>query len=145
MGLMFHHNCHGHSYRKEQVAWCFCDDSDAPMGTWVHWVLYGLSPDTLEIAENIPDDWEVLGGAKHGVNDFHKYGYGGPCPPGGTHTTIFSNYMQWIQWLIWILGRQRMKFLTQLRGMSWHKDNLWADTVDRCNMSIPLTKFTFTK
>jgi hypothetical protein len=69
-----------------------CDDPDAPMGTWVHWVLYGLSPDTLEISENIPDDKEVLGGAKHGVNDFHKYGYGGPCPPGGTHRYFFKLY-----------------------------------------------------
>jgi len=69
-----------------------CDDPDAPMGTWVHWVLYGLSPDTLEISENIPDDREVLGGAKHGVNDFHKYGYGGPCPPGGTHRYFFKLY-----------------------------------------------------
>jgi len=70
-----------------------CDDPDAPMGTWVHWVLYGLSPDTLEISENIPDDKEVLGGAKHGVNDFHKYGYGGPCPPGGTHRYFFKLYV----------------------------------------------------
>ena len=69
-----------------------CDDPDAPMGTWVHWVLYGLSPDTLEISENIPDDKEVLGGAKHGVNDFHKYGYGGPCPPGGTRRYFFKLY-----------------------------------------------------
>ena len=69
-----------------------CDDPDAPMGTWVHWVLYGLSPDTLEISENIPDDKEVLGGSKHGVNDFHKYGYGGPCPPGGTHRYFFKLY-----------------------------------------------------
>ena len=69
-----------------------CDDPDAPMGTWVHWVLYGLSLDTLEISENIPDDKEVLGGAKHGVNDFHKYGYGGPCPPGGTHRYFFKLY-----------------------------------------------------
>jgi len=69
-----------------------CDDPDAPMGTWVHWVLYGLSPDTLEISENIPDNKEVLGGAKHGVNDFHKYGYGGPCPPGGTHRYFFKLY-----------------------------------------------------
>ena len=69
-----------------------CDDPDAPMGTWVHWVLYGLSPDTLEISENIPDDREVLGGAKYGVNDFHKYGYGGPCPPGGTHRYFFKLY-----------------------------------------------------
>jgi len=69
-----------------------CDDPDAPVGTWVHWVLYGLSPDTLEISENIPDDKEVLGGAKHGVNDFRKYGYGGPCPPGGTHRYFFKLY-----------------------------------------------------
>ena len=69
-----------------------CDDPDAPMGTWVHWVIYGLSPDTLEISENIPDDKEVLGGAKHGVNDFRKYGYGGPCPPGGTHRYFFKLY-----------------------------------------------------
>lgn len=69
-----------------------CDDPDAPMGTWVHWVLYGLSPDTLEIFENIPDDKEVLGGAKHGINDFRKYGYGGPCPPGGTHRYFFKLY-----------------------------------------------------
>ena len=69
-----------------------CDDPDAPMGTWVHWVLYGLSPDTLEVSENILDDKEVLGGAKHGVNDFRKYGYGGPCPPGGTHRYFFKLY-----------------------------------------------------
>ncbi|MGR3302347.1 MAG: YbhB/YbcL family Raf kinase inhibitor-like protein [Candidatus Scalindua sp.] len=69
-----------------------CDDPDAPMGTWVHWVLYGLSPDTLEISENIPDDKELLGGAKHGINDFRKYGYGGPCPPGGTHRYFFRLY-----------------------------------------------------
>ena len=47
---------------------------------------------TLEISENIPDDREVLGGAKHGVNDFRKYGYGGPCPPGGTHRYFFRLY-----------------------------------------------------
>ncbi len=69
-----------------------CDDPDAPMRTWVHWVLYGLSPDTLEISEGIPDDREVLGGAKQGVNDFRKYGYGGPCPPGGTHRYFFKLY-----------------------------------------------------
>lgn len=69
-----------------------CDDPDAPMGTWVHWVLYGLSPDTLELSENIPDDKEVLSGAKHGINDFRRYGYGGPCPPGGTHRYFFKLY-----------------------------------------------------
>ncbi|MHC4267525.1 MAG: YbhB/YbcL family Raf kinase inhibitor-like protein [Planctomycetota bacterium] len=69
-----------------------CDDPDAPVGTWVHWVLYGLSPDTQELPEGISNEKEVLGGAKHGVNDFRKYGYGGPCPPGGTHRYFFKLY-----------------------------------------------------
>ncbi len=69
-----------------------CDDPDAPMGTWVHWVLYGLPLDTLELPENIPSDKDVLGGAKQGVNDFCKQGYGGPCPPGGTHRYFFKLY-----------------------------------------------------
>ena len=34
----------------------------------------------------------MLGGAKHGVNDFRRYGYGGPCPPGGTHRYFFKLY-----------------------------------------------------
>jgi len=69
-----------------------CDDPDAPMGTWVHWVLFGLSPDTLELAEGISHEKDVLGGAKQGLNDFRKYGYGGPCPPGGTHRYFFKLY-----------------------------------------------------
>ena len=69
-----------------------CDDPDAPMGTWVHWVLYGLSPDTLELPEDIPDKKEVMGGARQGTNDFHRIGYGGPCPPGGTHRYYFKLY-----------------------------------------------------
>lgn len=69
-----------------------CDDPDAPMGTWVHWVLFGVSPDTLELPEGISNEKEVLGGARHGLNDFRKYGYGGPCPPGGTHRYLFRLY-----------------------------------------------------
>jgi len=69
-----------------------CDDPDAPMGTWVHWVLFGLSPDTMELPEGVSSDKEVLGGAKHGLNDFRRYCYGGPCPPGGTHRYFFKLY-----------------------------------------------------
>jgi Raf kinase inhibitor-like YbhB/YbcL family protein len=69
-----------------------CDDPDAPMGTWVHWVLYSLSPDTLELPEDVPDKKEVLGGAMQGTNDFRRIGYGGPCPPSGTHRYYFTLY-----------------------------------------------------
>ncbi|MBW1720857.1 MAG: YbhB/YbcL family Raf kinase inhibitor-like protein [Deltaproteobacteria bacterium] len=67
-----------------------CDDPDAPMGTWVHWVLYGLPPDLQKLPEGIPDTEVLENGAKHGINDFRRYGYGGPCPPGGTHRYYFK-------------------------------------------------------
>ncbi len=69
-----------------------CDDPDAPMGTWVHWVLFNLPSDTEELAENIPTEETLTNGAKQGVNDFGRVGYGGPCPPGGTHRYFFKIY-----------------------------------------------------
>jgi len=63
------------------------DDPDAPAGTWVHWVVWNISPDTKEMKES-----SVPGGAQQGVNDFRKHEYGGPCPPSGTHRYFFKLY-----------------------------------------------------
>ncbi len=63
------------------------DDPDAPMGTWVHWVLWNIHPDTKEIKEN-----SLPAGAEQGMNDFRKRRYGGPCPPSGTHRYFFRLY-----------------------------------------------------
>ncbi len=68
------------------------DDPDAPVGTWVHWVLYNLPPDTKELTENIPPDENLPNGAKQGITDFRRIGYGGPCPPSGTHRYFFKIY-----------------------------------------------------
>jgi len=69
------------------------DDPDAPVGTWVHWVLYDLPGDRNELPAGIPTDETVLGGAKQGVNDFRKVGYNGPCPPPGKpHRYFFKLY-----------------------------------------------------
>ena len=60
------------------------DDPDAPMGTWVHWVVFDI-PVQNKIAENsIP--------GKQGINDFVKRDYGGPCPPSGIHRYFFKIY-----------------------------------------------------
>ena len=60
------------------------DDPDAPMGTWVHWVVYDI-PVTSKIEENsIP--------GKQGNNGFGRKNYGGPCPPSGTHRYFFKLY-----------------------------------------------------
>ena len=69
-----------------------CDDPDAPMGTWVHWVIFGLPAETRELAENIPADETLPNGAKQGISDFGRIGYGGPCPPSGTHRYFFKIY-----------------------------------------------------
>jgi Raf kinase inhibitor-like YbhB/YbcL family protein len=68
------------------------DDPDAPMGTWVHWVIFGLPADTRELAENIPPDEILPNGARQGLSDFGRIGYGGPCPPSGTHRYFFKIY-----------------------------------------------------
>lgn len=67
-----------------------CDDPDAPGGSWVHWVIYGIPATTTELPENVAKSDTVGGGstqlttgAKQGVNDFGKVGYGGPMPPRG--------------------------------------------------------------
>jgi Raf kinase inhibitor-like YbhB/YbcL family protein len=68
------------------------DDPDAPVGTWVHWVLYKLPPDVKALPENIPPKKALENGAVQGTNDFRKLGYGGPCPPRGTHRYFFKIY-----------------------------------------------------
>lgn len=69
-----------------------CDDPDAPMRTWVHWILFNIPGDMNQLPEDIPPV-EVLGnGAVHGMNDFRRTGYGGPCPPRGTHRYCFKIY-----------------------------------------------------
>lgn len=56
------------------------DDPDAPAGVWTHWLLWNLSTDTSELAEDFAKSPST---AKQGTNDFKKLGYGGPCPPAG--------------------------------------------------------------
>jgi Raf kinase inhibitor-like YbhB/YbcL family protein len=63
------------------------DDPDAPVGTWVHWVVWNIDPAVSEIKEN-----SVPKGGTEGLNDFRKHTYGGPCPPSGTHRYFFKLY-----------------------------------------------------
>jgi len=70
-----------------------CDDPDAPMGTWVHWVLYSLPATATELTERIATTETLPNGTKQGVNDFRRTGYGGPCPPpGAPHHYLFKLY-----------------------------------------------------
>lgn len=70
-----------------------CDDPDAPVGTWVHWVIYNIPATATELPEAVPTQKQLPDGTRQGVNDFRKMGYGGPMPPRGSdHRYFFKLY-----------------------------------------------------
>lgn len=68
------------------------DDPDAPMGTWVHWVLWNIPPEVTALDEDIPAVKELADGTQQGKTDFGSIGYGGPAPPSGVHRYFFKVY-----------------------------------------------------
>jgi Raf kinase inhibitor-like YbhB/YbcL family protein len=69
-----------------------CDDPDAPVGTWVHWVLFNIPADKRFLPESVPAQDQLSDGSLHGRNSWRRRDYGGPCPPGGTHRYFFKLY-----------------------------------------------------
>ncbi|MHC4217402.1 MAG: YbhB/YbcL family Raf kinase inhibitor-like protein [Planctomycetota bacterium] len=69
------------------------DDPDAPGGTWVHWIAWNING--LELPEDEANEGMAespLGQVRHGTNSWDRIGYGGPCPPTGTHRYYFKVY-----------------------------------------------------
>jgi len=65
-----------------------CIDPDAPVGDFVHWMVYNIPLDVTSIPEGGP----IPAGIEEVVNDYRKPGYGGPCPPSGTHRYYYTVY-----------------------------------------------------
>jgi Raf kinase inhibitor-like YbhB/YbcL family protein len=59
--------------------------------TWVHWVLYNMPAGASGLAEGVADK-DLPAGTMQGINDWHRTGYGGPCPPIGKHRYFFKLY-----------------------------------------------------
>ena len=68
------------------------DDPDAPVGTWVHWVIYDLPVGVTSLPEGVEAVERPHVGGISGITDFRRLGYGGPCPPSGTHRYFFKLY-----------------------------------------------------
>lgn len=66
-------------------------DPKAPRMIWVHWLLYNLPPDTSGLPEGVTTV-DLPAGTLQGVNDWHRTGYGGPCPPIGQHRYFHKLY-----------------------------------------------------
>jgi len=73
--------------RKAKSLALLLDDQDAPRGSYVHWIVWNIDPETKDIKEDsVPAD------AVEGTNDFKKRNYGGPCPPTRAHRYVFKLY-----------------------------------------------------
>ena len=69
------------------------DDPDAPVGTWVHWVMFNIPANVAHLSEGISAIDATTDGTRQGLNDFRRIGYGRPCPPpGNAHRYFFKLY-----------------------------------------------------
>ena len=69
------------------------DDPDAPAGTWTHWLIWNIPPQSTGFEKGVPKNETLGDGARQGRNDFRRIGYGGPCPPAGKpHRYFFKLY-----------------------------------------------------
>jgi len=68
------------------------DDPDAPMGTWVHWLVWNIPPEKTSLPEDVRPYKQSPDGIRQGTTDFGRIGYGGPAPPSGTHRYFFKIY-----------------------------------------------------
>ncbi|PMB21640.1 hypothetical protein CEN40_23925 [Fischerella thermalis CCMEE 5205] len=68
------------------------EDPDAPKKTFTHWVVYNLPAHIEYLPEGVVNHATLPGGGVQGKNDFGQLGFGGPCPPSGTHRYFFKLY-----------------------------------------------------
>ncbi len=69
-----------------------CDDPDAPIGLWVHWIVYCIPPDCTSLQEGASKHGLLPQGCSEGTNSWGNAKYGGPAPPSGTHRYFFKLY-----------------------------------------------------
>src|SRR5205085_2509689 len=68
------------------------EDPDAPKGVFTHWISFNIPPAEAQMPERVAAERTLQSGARQGSNDFGKVGYGGPCPPSGSHRYVFKVY-----------------------------------------------------
>ncbi len=93
-----------------------CEDPDAPVGLWVHWVIWGIPPDSTSLPEGVTKDKVLPTGAAQGTNDFKRIGYGGPCPPQGKPHRYFFRIYALDSTLTLTPGATRKELLKAIEG-----------------------------
>lgn len=93
------------------------EDPDAPSGTWVHWVLFNIPADRRSLEEDLPITGKNVdpNAIYAGKNSWGDIGYGGPCPPSGTHRYFFKFYA--LDTVISLLpGATKEQLLKEMKG-----------------------------
>ena len=93
-----------------------CEDPDAPVGIWVHWVLFNLPAATRSLDEGTPKDRELKNGARHGNNDWKQTGYRGPMPPPGKPHRYYFRVYALDKTLDLAAGATRQQVLDAMKG-----------------------------
>ncbi len=93
-----------------------CDDPDAPVGTWSHWVLYNIPAEFRLLREHVPPEEVLPWGGVQGRNDFGRVGYGGPCPPRGPAHRYFFRLIALDKPVTLSPGATRQEVLRHIRG-----------------------------
>ena len=100
------------------------DDPDAPVGTWVHWVIYDLPLDLQALTEGVPVKDRLPNGALQGLNDIKRISYGGPCPPPGKpHRNYFTLYALDTELAV-SSGLTKLQLLNEMSGHILASDEL---------------------
>lgn len=68
------------------------EDPDAPGGNFIHWVAFNIPANVLDLPEDVTPIKNIPEEVLFGTNNFGHIGYGGPCPPSGTHRYFFRIY-----------------------------------------------------
>jgi len=101
-----------------------CEDPDAPIRIWVHWVIYNIPPEKGELPEGVPKTETIGGVEKQGKNSWGRIGYGGPCPPGTKpHRYYFKLYALDIELTIGP-GMKKKQLLKAMEGHILAQTNL---------------------
>ena len=90
------------------------DDPDAPLGTFVHWVIYNIPASAGGLPEAFSKDARLPDGTLQGSNGAGRVGYTGPCPPGGTHRYFFKLYA--LDTTLEISGASKDQLLQAMQG-----------------------------
>ena len=97
--------------REAKSLFLIVEDPDAPGGIFTHWILYKISPATLQIPQaGLPR------GAKVATNDYGEQKYNGPAPPSGTHRYYFKLYALDIRLNDMRPTDTREKFISAIEG-----------------------------